>query len=96
MIFRSRGDMPSLSIPSSTEERSSKRSTTASPWSIGITETRTSISRPEMMILMRPSCGTRFSAMSSLARIFRRETMAAWNCLTSAAMEASWSTPSMR
>ena len=44
---------------------SSRRSTTRSPWPEGIVETRTSTARPAMRNEMRPSCGRRFSAMSS-------------------------------
>ena len=45
---------------------SSRRSTTRSPCPDGIVETRTSTARPAMRSEMRPSCGRRFSAMSSL------------------------------
>ncbi len=48
-----------------------------SPWIIGMTDTRTSISRPRTRSLMRPSCGSRFSAMFSRAMIFRRLMIAA-------------------
>ena len=51
-----------------------------SPKSVGSTETRKSMSRwtpaSEKRILMRPSCGSRFSAMSSFAMILMREVMA--------------------
>jgi hypothetical protein len=39
------------------------RITTASPWIIGMIEMRTSTSLPLTRILIRPSCGSRFSAM---------------------------------
>ncbi len=61
-----------------------------------MTETRTSISRAAIFSLMRPSWGRRFSAMSSLLRIFRRETMAGWKRRTSGGMVASCRTPSTR
>ena len=55
---------------------SSSRMTIFSPKSVGSTETRKSRSliRPEILvlILMRPSCGSRFSAMSSFAMILMR------------------------
>ncbi len=54
-----------------------------SPWIIGMIETRTSISRPCTRILMRPSCGRRFSAMFSRAMILMRLMIAAWKRLIS-------------
>ena len=56
----------------------SKRITTASPCSIGMTETRMSTSASSMRTLMRPSCGRRFSAMLRWLKILTRETMAGW------------------
>ena len=54
-----------------------------SPNSVGRTETRKSISLAAPLslkrILMRPSCGRRFSAMSSFDMILMRETMASRN-----------------
>ena len=54
-----------------------------SPKSVGSTDTRKSISFCEPLslnrILMRPSCGSRFSAMSSFAMIFRRDEIASRN-----------------
>ena len=51
-----------------------------SPKSVGRTETRKSISfgTPFSLkrILMRPSCGSRFSAMSSFAMILMRDAIA--------------------
>ena len=44
---------------------SSMRSTASSLWILGITDTRTSISRPCTETRKRPSCGTRHSMMSS-------------------------------
>ena len=70
--------------------------TTASPWIIGMTDTRRSISRPATFSRMRPSCGTRFSAMSRWLRIFSRDTIAAWYFRTLGGMFASTSTPSTR
>ena len=56
---------------------SSRRSTARSPWALGRVVTRTSTARVPMRRLMRPSCGRRFSAMSSSAMIFSREISAA-------------------
>src|ERR1017187_2026418 len=53
---------------------SSRRNTTRSPWPDGMVETRTSTARPAMRRLIRPSCGRRFSAMSSFAMTLMRET----------------------
>ena len=54
-----------------------------SPKSVGRTDTRKSISFDVpwslYRILMRPSCGRRFSAMSSFAMIFRRDAIASRN-----------------
>ena len=56
---------------------SSSRRTIFSPHSVGTDDTRKSISRLRSSILrrilMRPSCGSRFSAMSSLAMILMRD-----------------------
>ena len=53
---------------------SSSRSTTRSPQAEGMVETRTSIARPPSSSAMRPSCGTRFSAISSRAITLIRDT----------------------
>ena len=74
----------------------SSRITTASPCSIGITETRMSTSASSIRILMRPSCGSRFSAMFRWLRILTRDTMAGWNRLICAGTGTSCSTPSIR
>ena len=49
------------------------RMQTFSPHLPGTVETRKSIGLASMLTLMRPSCGRRFSPMSSLEMIFRRE-----------------------
>ena len=63
--------------------RSRRRSTIFSPNSVGRDETRKSISLPRPAslnrILMRPSCGSRFSAMSSFAMILTREAIGSRN-----------------
>ncbi|MCY1343539.1 hypothetical protein D9M69_295590 [compost metagenome] len=62
---------------------------------LGMIDTRKSICRPLMPILKRPSCGTRFSLMSSSAITLTRE-------ITCSARSLPWtllmllSTPSMR
>ncbi len=54
-----------------------------SPKSVGRQDTRKSISlvapASANRILMRPSCGSRFSAMSSFAMILRRDVIASRN-----------------
>ena len=67
-----------------------------SPWTIGMMDTRTSISRPVTFILMRPSCGSRFSAMFSRAMILSRLMMADWKRLISGGRFWFWSRPSIR
>ena len=62
---------------------SSNRRTIFSPKSVGTVETRKSSSFffPSLryLIMMRPSCGSRFSLMSSLDMIFMRLVMASFN-----------------
>ena len=73
---------------------SKMRMTTFSPNAVGSVETRSSISFPSRSVLMRPSCGRRFSAMSMRHIVLRREVMAR---LTSFGTRwISCSTPSMR
>ncbi len=52
--------------------------TASSPWIDGITETRKSIVRPFTLSRKRPSCGTRFSAMSSSDMTLMREMIVPW------------------
>ena len=74
------GSKPSFVMSSCRLSLSRSRITTFSPNSVGSTETRKSsslfLSLSLIFSLMRPSCGRRFSEMSSLARILRREVMA--------------------
>ena len=58
-------------------------------------ETRKSIVLPGTFSLKRPSCGTRFSAMSSSAMTLMREMIGLWNCFAMGRI-AGCSTPSMR
>ena len=62
---------------------SRRRRTIFSPKSVGRQETRKSISlvapSAAKRILMRPSCGSRFSAMSSFAMILMRDVIASRN-----------------
>ncbi len=71
------GSKPSLVMSSISFDLSSNRSTIFSPHSVGRHETRKSISRLRSSIfsriLMRPSCGRRFSEMSSFDMILTRE-----------------------
>ena len=73
---RAAGDMPSASSVRRPACLSSSRSTTRSPLPVGMVDTRTSMARPAMRSAMRPSCGRRFSAMSSEAITLMRETIA--------------------
>ena len=61
---------------------------------VGSVETRKSISRWWYLSLMRPSCGSRRSAMSRFAMIFTREVSAASSRFGGPMI--SCSTPSMR
>ncbi len=71
------GSKPSFVMSSWRFDLSSSRMTIFSPKSVGQTLTRKSISLPPpSLILMRPSCGSRRSEMSSCAMIFTREVMA--------------------
>ncbi len=66
-----------------------------SPNSVGSTETRKSISLPRPIFsLMRPSCGSRRSAMSRWAMILMRLVSAAFSF--SGGDISSYSTPSTR
>ena len=69
--------------------------TASSPWTLGMIDTRKSMVLPGIRTLKRPSCGTRFSAMSSSAITLTREMIALWCCLAIGCM-AGCSTPSMR
>ncbi len=73
------GSKPSRVMSSISFSRSRSRMTTFSPKSVGRHDTRKSISFgiPFSLkrILMRPSCGSRFSAMSSFAMILTRDTI---------------------
>ena len=53
--------------------------TASSPWMLGMIETRNRWSY-RARAAKRPSCGTRFSAMSSSAMTLIREMMALWCC----------------
>ena len=54
------------------------RMTESSPCTVGMIETRKSIVRPRTRSLKRPSCGTRFSAMSSSDMTLMREMIVPW------------------
>ena len=69
--------------------------TASSPCTLGMIETRKSIVFPGRRSLKRPSCGTRFSAMSSSAMTFTREMIVLWK-RRSIGRIADCSTPSTR
>ncbi len=86
--------MPSSDRSSRPACLSSRRSTTRSPWPAGIVDTRTSTGRPAIRRPIRPSCGSRRSAMSSLAMTLIRDTT---GCATAfCGASTSRSTPSTR
>ena len=57
--------------------------TASSPWMDGMIETRKSMVRPFTRSRKRPSCGTRFSAMSSSDMTLMRLMMVSWWRLSS-------------
>ena len=73
---------------------SKMRITIFSPNATGRVETRSSTSLPARVVLMRPSCGRRFSAMSRRDMVLMREMTAA--CTIFGIDWMSCSTPSMR
>ncbi|MBA7683431.1 hypothetical protein ES703_91795 [subsurface metagenome] len=91
---RSSGSKPSCSTSWLAADASRIRITTFSPYIVGITDTRTSISLPEVFILNRPSWGSLRSAMSISERILILVTTAA--CIFLAGGTISRSTPSIR
>ena len=72
-----RGSIPNFSRSSVRLPLSRIRSTTFSPNSVGSTLTRKSMTFLPTFSLIRPSCGTRRSAMFSEAMILKREISAA-------------------
>ena len=86
--------MPTASSVRRLSDLSSRRSTARSPCAPGRVDTRTSMARVPSRRLMRPSCGRRFSAMSSSAMIFRRLMSAA--CSARLGCTTSRSVPSTR
>ena len=71
------------------------RMTASSPCALGMIETRKSMVLPRTRSRKRPSCGTRFSAMSSSAITLMREMIALCEALAIGRL-AGCSTPSMR
>jgi hypothetical protein len=71
------------------------RITASSPCTDGMIETRKSIERPAILTRKRPSCGTRFSAMSSSDITLMRLMIVAW-CSLAIGFIAGCSTPSIR
>ena len=87
-------DMPSRSSVSPAWSLSRIRSTTRSPARDGRVETRTSSVLPPRVSGIRPSCGTRFSAMSSRAMTLMRDTSS--GVIRGFSDRVSRSTPSTR
>ena len=82
-------------MPSMAADASRIRITAFSPNSVGQVLTRKSIERVfDRRILMRPSCGTRRSAMSSRAMTLMRALIFCASCTGGTAI--SFSTPSTR
>lgn len=65
-----------------------------SPWTVGMVDTRTSILCSPTLMPNAPSCGTLFSAMSILHKIFRREITATYRLKGGGGN--SFKTPSIR
>ncbi len=76
------------------EDLSRMRMTSFSPYTVGRLDTRRSIFLFAAFTEIRPSCGSRRSAMSMSAMIFRRLTTPAW--IFRDWLVISCSTPSMR
>ena len=85
---------PIFSIPTTVWLLSRIRITTFSPNTVGMVLTRRSISRLSALSWIRPSWGSRRSAMSMSAMILSREMMAAWMCL--GGVMTLYSAPSIR
>ena len=77
-----------------TFDLSRRRITIRSPLAVGTVESRMSTSLPASLMRMRPSWGSRFSAMLSPPMILMRLEMEAWKRL--GARITSRSTPSIR
>ena len=98
MIWRNRrrivASMPIFCRSSCTTVRSSTRMTTDSPNIVGSTLTRRSTELPPTLSSIRPSCGSRRSAMSSSAMTLIRVVMALARCRGGGTI--SYRTPSAR
>ncbi|MCY1178273.1 hypothetical protein D9M73_186160 [compost metagenome] len=88
------GVMPSASSVIPAFSLSRMRNTTRSPARLGKVDTRTSSNLPPSVSPMRPSCGTRRSAMSSRAITLMRLTTTGATC--GGMRSVSRSTPSIR
>ena len=86
--------MPILLRSRLTTVRSSTRMTTPSPNIVGSVETRRSTGLPPMLSSMRPSCGSRRSAMSRFAMTLMRLAIAGARCRGGGTI--SYITPSTR
>ena len=85
---------PSSGSPSLKPSLSRIRITMLSPYTVGRLDTRKSISLLLKVICMRPSCGTRFSAMDMFAISFSLDIID--GCRRFGGFSTSISTPSMR
>ena len=81
-------------MPTLAEDGSRIRITIFSPCSVGKVETRKSIALLPNFIFMRPSCGTRFSEMSSRLMTLMRE--ASFSLIASGGWVISRNSPSTR
>ena len=86
--------MPSFSRSRSPLSRLSRRMTTDSPSCVGIVDMRTSTALSRTSTLKRPSCGRRFSEISSPAMSFKRNASA--GATRKSASVCGCSSPSMR
>ena len=88
------GPNPSLSNGRNTDDRSRSRITIDSPWIVGMLDTRMSTRRAFSAIRIRPSCGSRRSAMFSSAISLIRDVTAA--CSRRGGASRSYRIPSIR
>ncbi len=93
-IARLSSSKPRFTRPILTESGRRIRRTIDSPWYAGHAETRKSTWVSSTMILMRPSCGTRFSAMFIPAMSLMR--LSTEFCMRLGRLSRSMHTPSMR
>ena len=81
-------------MPTLADDESRIRITIFSPYSVGKVDTRKSMALLPNFIFMRPSCGTRFSEMSSRLMTLMRD--ASFSLMASGGWVISRSSPSTR